>query len=381
MPCARRRRDAAGTGGGDACGIPAGSSRRGSGCMPLTAPGEPEWSANEALSRKECAGRAIVLASRPQFLIVDPTSRCNARCVMCHVSFRPPIEHGHDLPRGIFEKIAPLLCTARHVNLFATGEPTIARDILFFLEEAGKRSHETAQIWLCTNGKRLPGDLLDRLADPRMGLQFSVDGGTPEVFEAIRRGISFDELCRSLALANARRGASRFPAFSFSSTISKRNVHDIANIFALAARYRVEQVLFYEEDPEAPEEEQYQLDESDRPVFEAQLSFIESTGIRYWNGLTFRGPSSRLPPVHAGAAPEGPMRCLAPWKVFYVRADGGVRTCCTLRSSMGDLGAQSFEEVWNGAAYTRLRRAFVEQTSFPDACLTCTDPLRTWGEP
>jgi len=304
--------------------------------MELTALGDLDWSANDARSREEYAARALVLASRPQFLIVDPTSRCNARCVMCHVSFRPPSEHGRDLPRGIFEKIAPVLYAARHINLFATGEPTIANDILFFLDETRKRSHETAQIWICTNGKRLPGEVLDRLADPRMGLQFSVDGGTWEVFEAIRRGITFGQLCRSLELANERRGASLYPAFSFSSTISKRNVHDIANIFALAERYHVEQVLFYDEDPEVPEEERYQLDESDRPVFEAQVPFIERTGIRYWNGLTFRGPSSRQVPAHGGAAPEAPMRCLAPWKVFYVRADGGVRTCCTLRSVSGN---------------------------------------------
>jgi MoaA/NifB/PqqE/SkfB family radical SAM enzyme len=348
--------------------------------MELTAFGDLDWSANDALSSQEYAGRKLVLASRPQFLIVDPTSRCNARCVMCHVSFRPPSDHGADLPRAVFEKIAPVLFAARHINLFATGEPTIAKDILFFIEEARNRSHESAQIWVCTNGKTLPEAVLDRLADPRMGLQFSVDGGSREVFETIRRGISFDQLCRSLEMANARRGATRYPALSFSSTISKRNVHDIANIFALAARYRVEQVLFYEEDPEVPEEAQYLLDESDRAVFEAQLPFIESTGIRYWNGLTFRGPSPEPAPAQAGAQPAAPLRCLAPWKVFYVRADGGVRTCCTLRSSVGDLGAHSFDEVWNGDAYVQLRRAFAEQKGLPAACLTCTDPLRTWGE-
>ncbi len=339
-----------------------------------------DWSANDALARDEYAAGALVLASRPQFLIIDPTSRCNARCVMCHVSFRLPAEHGNDLPPGVFDKVAPVLFAARHINLFATGEPTIAKDILFFLDEARKRSHESAQIWLCTNGKLLPDEVLDRLADSRMGLQFSVDGGTREVFEAIRRGITFDQLCRSLELANERRGAGAYPAFSFSSTISKRNVHDIANIFALAKRYRVEQVLFYEEDPEVPEEDRYMLDESDRPVFDAQLPFIESTGIRYWNGLTFRGAPPRAAAARPAEAPEAPLHCVAPWKVFYVRADGGVRTCCTLRSSMGDLGRRSLEEVWNGEAYVRLRQAFVEHTGYPAACLTCTDPLRTWGE-
>jgi MoaA/NifB/PqqE/SkfB family radical SAM enzyme len=348
--------------------------------MTLTALGDLDWSTNDALSREEYAARALVLASRPQFLIVDPTSRCNARCVMCHVSFRDPSDHGTDLPRVVFDKLAPVLFAAKHINLFATGEPTIAKDVLFFLDETRRRSHATAQIWLCTNGKHVPEAVLDRLMDSRMGLQFSVDGGTPEVFEAIRRGITFDQLCRSLELANARRGASPYPAFSFSSTISKRNVHDIANIFALAARYRVEQVLFYEEDPEVPEEEQCLLDESDRPVFEAQLPFINSTGIRYWNGLTFRGPASHQAEAAKAVEPDVALHCLAPWKVFYVRADGGVRTCCTLRSSMGDLNSQSFDEVWNGDAYVRLRRAFADQAGFPAACLTCTDPLRTWGE-
>jgi hypothetical protein len=47
---------------------------------------------------------------------------------------------------------------------------------------------------------------------------------------------------------------------------------------------------------------------------------------------------------------------------------------------MGDLNTQRFEEVWNGDAYTSLRRTFVEQKGFPAACLACTDPLRTWGE-
>jgi MoaA/NifB/PqqE/SkfB family radical SAM enzyme len=349
--------------------------------MQMTALDGLDWAGNDARSREEYAERRLVLESRPQFLIVDPTSRCNARCVMCHVSFRPASDHGVDLPLAVFEQISPILFAARHINLFATGEPTIAQDILFFLEEARKRSHETAQIWVCTNGKHVPDAVLDRLADPRMGLQFSVDGGTREVFEAIRRGITFDQLCRSLELASTRRGASPYPAFSFSSTISKRNVHDLANIFALAARHGVGQVLFYEEDPEVPEEEQYLLDESDRSVFEAQLPFIESTGIRFWNGLTFRGPSSRQASERESRPPGEPMHCVAPWKVFYVRADAGVRTCCTLRSSMGDLGARSFEEVWNGGAYVRLRRAFAEQTGFPDACLTCTDPLRTWGGP
>ena len=101
-----------------------------------------------------------------------------------------------------------------------------------------------------------------------------------------------------------------------------------------------------------------------------------------WNGLTFRGPLARQAlagPAGLSQAFGANQECLAPWRVFYVRAGGGVRTWCTLRSSMGDLGEQSFEEFWKGDAYRRLRSAFAEQRGRPPAGLTCTDPLGTWG--
>src|SRR5262249_55211976 len=167
-----------------------------------------------------------------------------------------------------------------------------------------------------------------------------------------------------------RRGAGAFPMLSFSSTMSKQNLADLVNIFALAKRYGVDQVIFYDEDPEAPERAPYVLDESDRPTFEAQRAAIDAAGVRYFNGLHF----GARPP-----APVGALRCRAPWNVFYLRADGGVRTCCTLRESMGDLTGRTLEEVWNGEAFVQLRRAFVEQRGIPAACFGCTDPLRTWN--
>jgi peptidoglycan/xylan/chitin deacetylase (PgdA/CDA1 family)/MoaA/NifB/PqqE/SkfB family radical SAM enzyme len=321
---------------------------------------------NERLAADQRAAGREVLSARPRFLIIGPTSRCNARCVMCPVSFRAPGDKGADMPGEVFEKLAPLIPTAAHLNLFSTGEPTIAREIERILEEARRLRNRHAPLWLSTNGKRLPPGLLELLMEPGTVLQFSVDGGTREVFEAVRRGIGFDELCASLALVRARKGKLAHPRVVFSSTISRRNLHDLGAIFALAKEYGVEHVNFYEADPEAPEEVAFSLDESDRPLFEKQLPAIEASGIAHSNGLAFR--KTRL---------EAPLRCVAPWTVFHARADGTVRTCCTLRRSMGDLRQQSVEEIWNGPEYRRLRRAFVTQQGIPDACFRCTDPLRT----
>lgn len=334
---------------------------------------------NNNLSRKECLAQKLALRSKPQFLIIDPTSRCNSRCVMCHQSFRAPSDHGEDLPLAVFEKVKPLIPTASHINLFSTGEPFLAEEIIFFLKETRKRSNTNASICISTNGKRIPPKVLDCLLTRQMVLQFSVDAGTREVFESIRRGIFFDEICHSLQQVNKLKNGRNYPLLSFSCTISKRNIHDIGAIFAIAKRFNVEQVIFYEEDPEVPEEERYLLDETDRPIFNAQLPFIESTGIRQYNGLVFHGKTLKTAASPLADKGRARLDCIAPWKVFHLRADGSVRTCCTLRASMGNLKMVSFEEIWNGKEYIRLRQAFVEQTGIPTTCLSCTDPLRTWG--
>ena len=108
------------------------------------------------------------------------------------------------------------------------------------------------------------------------------------------------------------------------------------------------------------------------------FTFHLRPGIRYSNGLTFRGADGLRAAVPERPASPPALHCRAPWSVLHVRADGIVRTCCTLRTAMGDLSRQSVDEVWNGPQYVELRRAFVQQSGIPGTCYRCTDPLRTW---
>lgn len=339
----------------------------------MNASPDSDWERNRRLAEREYRDRKTVLASRPQFLILDPTSRCNARCVMCPQSFRPPGDEGLDLPRAVFDQMAPVIPLAAHLNLFSSGEPTVAADLAGLILEVQRRADPRAKIWLGTNGKHLPPEVMALLREPRLGVQFSVDGGTPEVFESIRRGIAFDEICTSLEQVAQLRGTGTVPRLSFSCVMSKRNLHDLGNIFRLAARYRADQVIVYDEDPETAEEAAFVLDETDRAVFEAQLPVIARTGIRSFLTLNFRG-GNPAPPAEAA----GPVACSAPWRVFHLHADGSARPCCTLRTTLGTAGSRTFEEVWNGAEYVALRRAFIEQSGIPLACRSCTDPLRDW---
>ena len=49
------------------------------------------------------------------------------------------------------------------------------------------------------------------------------------------------------------------------------------------------------------------------------------------------------------------MYCSQPWSTVYVSWDGKVRTCCFNEYLLGDLGANSFAQIWKGTTYQDLR--------------------------
>jgi MoaA/NifB/PqqE/SkfB family radical SAM enzyme len=88
-------------------------------------------------------------------------------------------------------------------------------------------------------------------------------------------------------------------------------------------------------------------------------------------------PRGVLPPVETAelqrlgaAAREENARCLDFFRYAFVAWNGKVLSCCFERYPVGDLNVAGADEVWNGAEYRRLRRAYHEQgiRSVCDGC-------------
>lgn len=76
---------------------------------------------------------------------------------------------------------------------------------------------------------------------------------------------------------------------------------------------------------------------------------------------------------------SGPARrvkdCLDPWTSAVVNADGTVTPCCHAMERMGDLGEETFEEIWDGARFRTFRTFLASATPLP-ACESCF--VRGW---
>jgi radical SAM protein with 4Fe4S-binding SPASM domain len=87
-------------------------------------------------------------------------------------------------------------------------------------------------------------------------------------------------------------------------------------------------------------------------------------------------PCGSMTPVQAAekdkGSPAGLAPCYLPWTSVNVHENGDVLPCCVADSSltMGSLKKNSFEEIWNGRAYQRLRRT-VNSDKPPRTCAIC----------
>ncbi len=239
---------------------------------------------NKALLHKEFHDNKTVVASLPDFVIIDPTSICNATCITCFHSFETlPWQ---DLPLECFEKVKHLTSTASQINLFGSGEPFAARNFAYELAEVKRLRRPGTTISISTNGKDLREQCIALLLDKDITIQFSIDAGSRELFNHIRRGIDFDKFVEHLQSLRRMKGDRPYPRITFSTTVSKRNLHELPLIFALAKENGVEHIGLYNEYPLHPSERPYLLDQSDVAAFDGIRTDCERFNVPYGNFLT-----------------------------------------------------------------------------------------------
>ena len=107
------------------------------------------------------------------------------------------------------------------------------------------RAHGVPYSEIITNGTLLNERSIDRILDARITcLTFSIDGGTKEIYEAIRVGARFETVMANLRLFQAMRDArgARLPELRINHVLSEPNIDHFEEFLALASRIRPERI-------------------------------------------------------------------------------------------------------------------------------------------
>lgn len=198
---------------------------------------------NATLVLLERARNAIHLRSRPADLVLQVSTICNLRCVMCpHGTDK--VDRPQHMTMAIFERIQPFVDTAARMIVSGLGEPFLAPAFWWLVEHCAGR--EDAFIRANSNAHLVTPESAKRLLNSGLKeISFSLDAATPGTYAKIRGG-DFAKPRRGVeTMCAARRSHPRQSLEIFiNMTLMRENVHEATAFVELAAELEVDAVLF-----------------------------------------------------------------------------------------------------------------------------------------
>lgn len=281
--------------------------------------------------------------SFPAYLQIETVSVCNARCTMCLTS---QCQRERSLMTdAIFEEIADELkgyaSDIKRVTIQGAGEPLLDKKLESRISHL--KANQLAFVAFATNGslmdeKRARSVLMSGVDE----VSFSVDGVTKETYEAIRQGLSFDEVVANIeSFVALRNELSRSTIIRLRMTVQNANQHEL------------EPFMAYWKKRLGPRDAAY------------------AKVIHTW------GNSQELKerPEHYDYDRINALPCESPWTSMIVFSDGRVPLCCcdyNAQIFLGRVGEQSLVEIWRGPILCEVRNRHIQEgrKSIP-LCVNC----------
>lgn len=354
---------------------------------------------------------------------LDMVGRCQLRCIMCHFAHPEFQENPITMGKELLEKVAADLFPRSHdVVLSSSAEPLLAPDLPRALELC--RQYEVPSFHFSTNAINLTAGIINKVIDVQMPLlTISIDGGTKETFESIRRPMKWEKMMarfEQVGRIKAER-ESRYPILSATTVLMRRTIREMPGLVRLMAEKGVEQMNFVHmgvigglgvEDESLINEPRLSNDVlAECRELCTQLGilgtfpmpFPERFGASEGSVITDAtrseeggGSAMGRSEDEADAADSFSVaefmnhknrefllavpdkahhnrRCYFPWFYIHVNPDGTVFPCGSWFefSTFGDFRRQTFREIWTGPEYRRLRHEHVAM-KHRDVCANCT---------
>jgi len=298
----------------------------------------------------------------PRRILLEPTTGCNHRCVMCmeHSAFLTDPTPAAYMP---FEQLKRLLTDmaamgVEDVWLAGRGEPLVHPQACEMLELIGSLGMHTA---ITTNGQRLDEELADRMCGWGLRqLSISIDSGMPETYAAVHRARAEDR-ARLLGIVKhlSQRGGKR-PKLLASMVISKPNCQEVLQFVSDAIVAGVDAVVIGGMRPVPFDTGELALADADWARVRDDLliaqGMAQKAGAELWtdNIRPAQMPQGRV------RWPYEKMACFIGHVFAVVDVQGNVHGCCTCQNRLGSLTEDTFPAIWHSRAYRQYRRTLRE---------------------
>ncbi len=299
----------------------------------------------------------------PFFVLVDITPRCNLQCLGCRFhssqmnTSQTDASTLPDISFDLFKKLCHELkaMDTHALVLIGDGEPLLHRRIFEMISTAKASGFHTT---LVTNGTLLDRNNIQSLFDSRLDvIQVSLWAGSAKEYEKNYPGVPLDffrKVVESVTLLNSLKAKSHLkqPCVILHHPLNRHNFQKIETFVELALSAKCDGVSFspfytwrgtLTSSALSPNEEQsllLSLGKVEKRLQSLGLSHnIDQTRTRYRIGKRIW---QNIP-------------CYIGWIHTRIKTDGTILPCNRCDIPMGNLDANSFQEIWNGSSYRNFR--------------------------
>lgn len=348
----------------------------------------------------------------PTYIQLEHTNRCNAQCIMCNHCYIGN-NGAQDVSEEVIQKIKEILPYCQILMLNGDGEPFLCKNIEKYLKLYRQYG---VRVGTNTNICGIKPSLLNNIGEYIDYLNISCDGCTKEVFEGIRKGLSFDQFMENLMVLNSVAPDLRK---NLDCVIMVQNILQAVDLVKFAAKYGFASIKFNmlgvnpcignEQDSlthypnvaahflQRASKEAEQLGIGivspgifNRIVDEKQLALELDMIKKYdWSTVDERIMVSKSRFSSASLTGDylnqlvtldsldnnsicAPDICQWAIERCYIDLAGNVSTCCyNVHHYMGNiLEAENFDEIWNGKTYQNFRMN-MKKGVLPRWCKDC----------
>ena len=304
---------------------------------------------------KHASGHAY---NMPVGMDIELTNVCNLQCPWCDTQFYADKSiKKREIPFEVYQQIAPKLKGLNRVMFCGGGETLTYKHAA---EAVALTKQYVPTVLMHSNGVLLRGARAEALARSGLdSLRISIDGSDEETFQQVR-GTSLKKIMENLKYFSS---VCDVP-ISTVSVISKTNWRSLLGVPDMLSEVgNVRHVYFQPVEVDFLEWERDEYYISREEWFELRDTVLEKCRK---HGLQTNIDDPDFDPLFFKPFDI----CEYPFSGYItLNYEGFVAPCCRLTqvAHMGDLKEQSFDDVWNGEPFTRLRELIIAG-DYPSYC-------------
>ncbi|MGA1840884.1 MAG: SPASM domain-containing protein [bacterium] len=295
----------------------------------------------------------------PEYLMIEPTNRCNLRCNTCS---RMNILEIGDMSMDSFKKILDQMQSVKIIKFHGLGEPLLAKNAILMLNHLSYLSCEVLIVTNCQwQGINIPMllDLVDHIyisasSSNEVGYKkYTGTGNWNLLIENIKKIIHYKTEKTDVVL---------------NFVCTKNNIDQVVDIIELASKLNISAVRYQIMQNWVEDKKTLLYQE----IKKQEINDINELIEQLYN-MTIRADELGIKVEIVGNEHFDYDKCVWPFRRVYITWKGDVIPCCMRpdpKFKMGNLLEEPFTKIWNSERYDCLRTSLSEKNPLP-VCINC----------